>query len=205
MELKYVIAKNIAELRREKGLTQLALAEKLNYSDKAVSKWESGASLPDIVVLKEIADLFGVSVDSLLSENCSAQPAAPSGKRIHTIITLLSVMLVWLVGTLVFVSLGIAGASGNLWLSFIWPVPLSFIVTLVFNSIWGKRRLNYLIITCLMWTLLAAVYLSALSFNPWQLFVMGVPGQVIILLWSGMKKTHGSEVAFSSRMKASPR
>ena len=189
MELKNIIAKNIAELRKANGLTQLSLAEKLNYSDKAVSKWEAGASIPDVIVLKEIADLFGVTVDDLLRENCKMRNIPASNKRIHTIITLLSVMLVWLIGTLIFVSLGIAGISGDLWLSFIWPIPVSFIVLLVFNSIWGKRRLNYLIITFLMWTLLAAIYLSALRFNPWLLFVMGIPGQVIIFLWSGMKKT----------------
>lgn len=188
MELKQIIAKNISRLRRENNLTQLALAEKLNYSDKAVSKWESGASLPDIVVLKEMADLFGVTVDSLLAEDGKVERKAPPRKRIHTIVTLLSVVLVWLIGTLVFVALGIAGVGGAMWLAFVWPVPVSFIVGIVFNSIWGKRRLNYLLITFLMWTLIAAVYLSALSYNPWLLFVMGVPGQVIICLWSGIKK-----------------
>ncbi len=189
MELKNIIAKNISELRKASGLTQLALAEKLNYSDKAVSKWESGASIPDVIVLKEIADLFGVTVDSLLSENCKAEKVSPRKTRIHVIITLLSVMLVWLIGTLVFVSLGISGILKNAWLAFVWPVPVSFIVVLIFNSIWGKRRLNYLVISFLMWTLLAAIYLSALKYNPWLLFVMGVPGQIIICLWSGMKKT----------------
>ncbi len=190
VELKHIIAKNIAELRRKNGLTQLMLAEKLNYSDKAVSKWESGASLPDIVVLKEMADLFGVTVDSLLSEDGKVElrPASRPRRRIHTIVPLLSVMLVWLIGTLIFVSLTMAGVKGSNWLSFIWPVPVSFIVLLVFNSIWGKRRLNYLIISMLMWSLLAAVYLSALSYNHWLLFVMGVPGQAIILLWSGLSK-----------------
>ncbi|MBR4072259.1 MAG: helix-turn-helix transcriptional regulator [Clostridia bacterium] len=188
LELKNIIAKNIAELRKANGLTQLALAEKLNYSDKAVSKWESGASIPDVVVLKEIADMFGVTVDSLLSEKCSNKSVEPKRKRVHTIITLLSVMLVWLIGTLAFAFMGIAGIEKNLWLSFVWCVPVSFIVLLVFNSIWGRRRLNYLVISCLMWSLLAAVYLSALQYNPWLLFVIGVPGQIIICLWSGFKK-----------------
>ncbi len=189
MELKNIIAKNISELRKAKGLTQLALAEKLNYSDKAVSKWESGASIPDVIVLKEIADLFGVTVDSLLSENCTANIASPRKTRIHVVVTLLSVMLVWLIGTLVFVSLGMYGVFRNAWLAFIWPVPISFIVVLVFNSIWGKRRMNYFVISCLMWSLLAAVYLSALSYNHWLVFVVGIPGQIIICLWSGMKRS----------------
>ena len=184
-----ILADKIMQLRKQHGMSQEDLANELSISRQSVSKWESGASIPDVIVLKEIADLFGVTVDDLLRENCKMRNIPASNKRIHTIITLLSVMLVWLIGTLIFVSLGIAGISGDLWLSFIWPIPVSFIVLLVFNSIWGKRRLNYLIITFLMWTLLAAIYLSALRFNPWLLFVMGIPGQVIMFLCSGMKIT----------------
>lgn len=188
MELKHIIAKNIARLRRENSMTQLALAEKLNYSDKAVSKWESGASVPDIVVLKEIADLFGVTVDSLLSEEGRFEKKGTSRIRVHTIVTLLSVGLVWFIATLFFVSFTMGGVGARLWLFFVWAVPVSLIVALVFNSIWGKRRLNYLIISFLMWTLLASVYFTAFKYNPWLIFVMGVPGQAIICLWSGMKK-----------------
>ena len=188
MELKYTIAKNIARLRRENSMTQLDLAEKLCYSDKAVSKWESGASLPDIVVLKEIADLFGVTVDSLLSEDGKFEKKGSSKTRVHTIVTLLSVGLVWLVSTMFFVSFTMGGVGARLWLVFVWSVPVSLIVTLIFNSIWGKRRLNYLIISFLMWTLLASVYLTAFSYNPWLIFVMGVPGQAILCIWSGMRK-----------------
>lgn len=190
MDIKIVISKNISELRRSRGLTQLQLAEKLNYSDKAVSKWESGASLPDIVVLKEIADLFGVSVDSLLSEDAEIvkQPEPEGRGRVHFVITALSVVLVWLIGTIAFVGLGLAHVNGPLWLSFVWPLPVTFIVILVMNSIWGNRRKNYLIISLLMWSLLAATYLSAVVYNPWLVFVLGVPGQIIIVLWSKLKK-----------------
>ena len=56
----------VAELRREKGMTQKELAERLFVSDKAVSKWERGLSLPDISLLQPMADIFGVSVTELL-------------------------------------------------------------------------------------------------------------------------------------------
>ena len=65
-ELKNIIAENLQSLRRDAGMTQAALAEKLNYTDKAVSKWERGESVPDVAVLRDIADLFGVTVDYLL-------------------------------------------------------------------------------------------------------------------------------------------
>ena len=59
-DIKPIIAKNITILRQNAKMTQSELAEKLNYSDKAISKWERGESIPDITVLKALADLFGV-------------------------------------------------------------------------------------------------------------------------------------------------
>lgn len=189
-DIRRIVAANIAALRRNAGYTQAALAEKLQYSDKAVSKWESGASMPDAGVLMSIASLFDVTVDYLLKEEHAEEklPAAPDARRRHLIISLLAVALVWLIATAVFVFLTFSPVKGPLWLTFIWAVPASLIVALVFNSIWGRRRRNYLYISLLMWTLLGAVYLTCLPWNLWLLFVIGVPGQVIILLWAGMQK-----------------
>lgn len=189
-DIRRIVAANIAALRKNAGYTQAALAEKLQYSDKAVSKWESGASMPDAGVLMSIASLFGVTVDYLLQEEHAEEklPAASDVCRRHLIISLLAMALVWLIATAVFVFLTFSPVEGPLWLTFIWAVPASLIVALVFNSIWGRRRRNYLYISLLMWTLLGAVYLTCLPFNLWLLFVIGVPGQVIILLWAGMQK-----------------
>lgn len=192
VELKQIVAKNIAELRREAGMTQLQLAEKLNYSDKAVSKWESGASIPDVGVLLEIAKLFGVTVDYMLSEDHKIPVRAVvngtvKGRK-HLIITLMSVMLVWLIATAVFVVLNIVGVPRLTWLSFVWAAPISAILLIVFNSIWGKTRMNYLFISLLVWSLLASIYMSLLPLNLWLIFVIGIPGQTIICLWAGMTK-----------------
>ena len=59
-DIKSIVAENIASLRQAHGMTQLELAEKLNYSDKTISKWERAESSPDISVLAEMAALFGV-------------------------------------------------------------------------------------------------------------------------------------------------
>ena len=97
---KFIIAKNIIALRQNRKMTQAELAEKLNYSDKAVSKWERGESVPDVLVLKSIADLFGVSLDYLLEENHTPpKPAdethAADNLRLRTVVTLLSIVTVW--------------------------------------------------------------------------------------------------------------
>ena len=65
-KLKHQLGANIVSYRKRIGLTQAGLAEKLNYSDKAVSKWERGESFPDVLTLVQLADLFGITVNDLL-------------------------------------------------------------------------------------------------------------------------------------------
>ncbi|MBR5273235.1 MAG: helix-turn-helix transcriptional regulator [Clostridia bacterium] len=196
-DIKLVIAQNIIELRKANKMTQAELAEKLSYSDKAVSKWERGESVPDVSVLKEIADLFSVTVDYLLNEEHGEADMplvafTPIVKKNRLMITLLSTALVWLIATVLYVFF--EGIPNNLsceWMTFVYSVPVSFIVLLVFNNIWGKKRRNYLIISLLVWSVLAAIYLSLLMFdsnNFYLVFIIGIPAQIIILLWSGMRK-----------------
>ena len=184
-DLRQLIAANICALRTARNMTQLELADSLNYSDKAISKWERAEALPDVTVLKQIADMFGVSVDYLLAVH-SDTPVTKKGKN-KLIISLLSVMLVWLVATFIFVELLITGSVLPAAYVFIYAVPASAVVGLVFNSIWGKRKLNYLIISVMVWTLILSVYLTLLSLvtsNLWHLFLLGIPAQIIIILWS---------------------
>ena len=65
------INEQIAFLRREKGITQETLAKYLNVTNQTVSKWESGQCYPDIQLLPEIADFFGISVDELLGHTAN--------------------------------------------------------------------------------------------------------------------------------------
>ncbi|MBQ7255357.1 MAG: helix-turn-helix transcriptional regulator [Oscillospiraceae bacterium] len=193
-DIKATVAKNIAQLRQEKNMTQLELAEHLNYSDKSVSKWERGDSLPDIAVLAEIAELFGVTLDYLVQEThpqAPKQQAQPARQYTRGIITGVSVLLVWLIAMLCYVVISlVAGSSGAQWLAFVYAVPVSMIVWLVFNSVWFNPRRNYLIISLLVWTGLAAIHISFLAYgtNIWLVYLLGIPGQLIILLWSRMRK-----------------
>ncbi len=193
-DIKEIFALNLQTARRSAGITQSELAEKLNYSDKAVSKWERGESIPDVMTLKQIADLFGVTVDYLITEEHGQNDSNLASSRVkknRLIISFLAVALVWLVATVVFVCLPPEVAilkSG--WMVFVYAVPVSSIVLLVFNSIWGKAKYTFLVITILMWSILASVYLSLSVFaitNLWMLFIIGIPGQIIILLWSNLK------------------
>ena len=190
---KAIISKNITELRQKSGMTQLELAERLNYSDKAVSKWERGESLPDITVLLEIAKLYQVSLDYLVEEDHSApkKQKRESGHRYNRgFITGISVLLVWFIAMLSFVLVSLIAPEEQFqWLAFLAAVPVSCIVWLVFNSAWFDVRVNYLIVSLLMWSGLATLHISflALGINIWLIYLLGIPGQIIILMWSGIK------------------
>jgi transcriptional regulator with XRE-family HTH domain len=200
--LKSVIAANISDLRRRNGMTQLDLAEKLNYTDKAISKWERGESLPDVLVLKSIADLFGVTVDYLLEEehpipaadHAEDEDAARKQQSIRTrgFVTGMSILLVWLVATVLFMIADMASVDMvDQWLVFMYAVPASMVLWLVLNSVWFDRRRNYLIISLLMWSILATVYATVwrvADYNAWIIFMLGLPGQAIILMWSRLKQ-----------------
>lgn len=185
-EIKNNLSKNIIKLRKEKKLTQLELANALNYSDKSVSKWENGDTIPDIEVIKRLADFFNVSVDSLIGnpENLmQKQTNTNSVPKNKLVITLLSIICVWIVSTLIFVMLKIF-LNVDYWLCFIWAIPVSFIVLIVFNAIWGKRKFSILITSGLVWTIILGIYLQLLKFNLWVLFLIGIPLEIGIILWS---------------------
>ena len=187
-DIKQLIGRNITRLRTVSHLTQAKFAERLNYTDKAVSKWERGESLPDIVVLKQIADMFGVSVDYLLSEHGDDEkPAVGEEKKIrdrnHFIIALMAIVIVWFLA--VFVYFLVNSVTGKfLWQAYLVAVPISSIVALVFNSIWGRTRANYIIISVLMWSTLITFYVLLLKYNIWTIFLLGIPGQTSVVLWA---------------------
>lgn len=196
-DLKPIIAKNITHLRQSRKMTQIELAEQLNYSDKAISKWERGESVPDVSVLKSIADLFDVTVDYLLTDGNTPSPVSGEGehkaikRHNHIVITALSLLLVCFIATLIYVMMDIIFPGFRYrWVPFLYAVPVSMIVWLVFNSIWFNTRRNYLIISILMWSVLIClvVTLTDLSLTSWQLMLLGIPGQIIIFVWSRLRR-----------------
>lgn len=189
-DVSKVVSINLCKLRKSKKLTQAELANKFNFSDKTISKWESGESLPSIDVLYKLAEFYGVSLSDLANENLEIEEFTKSEeKRIisnKVIISLLVVSLVWLIATILYVYVKIL-SNYNLWMVFIWAVPISTIVTIVFNGIWWNRKTALIMISFLLWTTITSFYLQFLSYNLWPIFILGIPSQVAIILWSGLK------------------
>ena len=192
-ELRNTVAKNLIKLRTRARLTQSELAEKINYTDKSISKWEHGESIPPVEVLKELADLFSVTIDDIVSERneefYDKHYNLKENKVNKIIITLLATSLVWLIATILYVY-GLTLAHVNYWIFFVGSVPISCIVLLIFNRIWGKRSFIFILTSVLQWSILATVFLYFLVYSgnaPWAIFIIGVPLQVGIILWSLLK------------------
>lgn len=188
--LKQTIADNLAFLRKKSKMTQLELAQKLNYSDKSISKWEHGETLPDIEVLQKLAQLYNVSLDYIVSDAPKEEKEKffkkNQNKQNQIIITLLAISFVWILATVIFVYSSFIGAK-KYWLIYIWAIPICFIITLYFNKIWGKHKYNFYIMSGLLWSLLLSFYLQFLSYNIFLIFLVGVPVQIAIILWSQIK------------------
>ena len=198
-KLKKQIGMNIAAYRKRNRLTQVGLAEKLNYSDKAVSKWERGESAPDVSTLVQLSELFDITVNELL-EDPNALPGNPGAvervmvdvveKRLKRkankrIILGLTTVLVWFVALLLFVILSSLNIT-NTWMAFIYAIPANAIVLLSLRSAWHDFRWNQFLISAIMWGCIFSVYISLFVFghaNIWKVFLLGIPGQLAVILW----------------------
>ena len=189
-ELRQTIADNLVAYRKQAGLTQQELAEKLNYSDKAVSKWERAEGVPDVLVLKTIADLYGVTVnDFLVNHKATKKLRFKDFWAKRWLITLLSAGLVFFVATIVvFVWLVVEpnSAAAVAKYTYLTALPVSLIVMLVFACIWGKLWQRCVVSSALVWSLCLLIHLAlnivSLEFT-WMIYVVGAAMQLLVVLW----------------------
>lgn len=186
--IKENIANNIAELRKMNHMTQQDLAEKLNYTDKAISKWERGESTPDIESLSALAKMFNLTVDDLLNETFDKEQTLRKEKiRLSKSISkiALGVLTIWLIGTVVFVYNVIRNNIPNgLWMSFIWPIPASSLLVAIVAFLRKYKMVISIAASITLWTGLMAIFLQILAMggNIWIIFLVGVPLQAIIII-----------------------
>ena len=204
-ETKHIIAQNITRLRQSAGMTQKELASQLTYSDKAVSKWERGESTPDIGTLVAMAELFDVSLDLLVRGKeptvpavapAAPEPTAPTAKPLdpaaqkrldirHGVITLIVILLVWAAAGVTFLMFySLAPTLPHYWLCFLYAVPVSLVLFVIFNTLWFIPRRNFAIFSSLVWSVLLCiqVHFACYGINVWQVYLAGIPAQIAILL-----------------------
>ncbi len=190
--VKEIIAENLVTLRKSRRMTQQELAEKLNYSDKAISRWEHAETLPDIETLCKICEIYGVKFEYLLQKE-----QAPANKNPYVIrndtskktaIVLIAILSVWLIALIAYAYSNWI-VKVNRWQLFIWAIPVSSMIWQFCNRLWGNKILGRIITSITSWTLILAIYISMLQYNIWMIFIIGIPIQLIIILSAALKKT----------------
>ncbi|MBQ3531145.1 MAG: helix-turn-helix transcriptional regulator [Oscillospiraceae bacterium] len=191
-DLKVITASNIINLRTAKGMTQAELGELLSYSDKSVSKWERAEAVPDAYVLKKISEIFGVTVDYILNSHDSwekPESFKKAERSFHSkVITALVLFGIWTFAFLIYVIGWLL--ESNWWLLFIYALPVSLITLLVLNSVWESGKNNRHIIHALVASVFLTIYLTFISYNPWQILLLLIPAELIVFLSFRIKKSH---------------
>ena len=191
-ELKLISASNIIKLRTEAGLTQAELGEKLNYADKTISKWERGEAIPDAYVLTQMAEIFGVTVDYLLSSHDAwespEQQAArqeEAGYSVNMIIAI-SVLGVWTMALTIFVLLWLFDII--LWETFIVALPVSILTYMVLICVFRRRQHLQFVIAAFVLSMFILLYFTLPMQKPWQLFLIAIPAEIIVFLSCNIRR-----------------
>ena len=183
-ELKLVTAGNLIKLRTGRGLTQAELGAKLNYSDKTISKWERGEAIPDAYVLTQIAEIFGVSVDALLSPPEKWMPPEPEKEeeRSYSVRAILAIAVlgVWTLALSAFVALWLAHII--CWQIFVVALPVSILTYLVLICVFDRKKQLKYVVALFVLSLFLMMYLLFFHANPWQIFLVAILAEVLVFL-----------------------
>lgn len=179
-------------------MTQQEFAELLGYTDKSVSKWESGKAIPSAEILLKISDTFNVTVDDLLRIRIipgKTEAVLTSRQKMTNQILIVALLATFflIVASCVFVNGVIQdGLSTKLWIAFIWSIP-GIAVSSAFLSyrFWGKGPAVIGLLSVAIWGLLLAFSLTFWVYmkqNIFFIFFVGIPVQMAVVLYGTIKK-----------------
>lgn len=192
-----ILADNLVYYRKASGYTQLEIAEKLNYSDKSISKWERGEGTPDIFVLRALSSLYGITLDDFFTVE-KTKPVT-NKKRKHWYIIGLSLAITFIVAALGFAIMMMVNSDiFPWWLFFIYALLVSFIITTVFSSIWKRQEYQLISISGIIWSTCLAVFLTIQLTFPmeftWLIFIAGIPVEILEVLWYFLRKNNRKKI-----------
>ena len=193
MEVKEIIGKNIQKLRLKSKMTQFELADKLNYSDKTISKWERGESAPEPETMLELSKLFNVKIDYFYYAEHQNQYVNPSNRiRVKDLLfTILMSVTIFTISTAIFL-LGCFIDKHNaakFWIAFVYSVPFTSIIVYIYFRRENNRLGMIISSSCCMWSILTVVFLQMLlvNINFWMIFLIGAPFQAALIIYRFMK------------------
>lgn len=188
-EVRNIVSANLVKIRKQRGLTQAELSEKINYSDNAISRWEKGEVLPSLETLQTLSGIYNLPMGWFLEEHADENARLFNSKRkaLHFAIMSSAIMAIWTLLALVIVLLH--GYTGKYnFLTFVWGAPITAqIVRLTVKQVF-KNKLFLLTSSVCLWTLLGAIYFYWFSLNMWPLFFVGMPLQIMLVFIDLSKK-----------------
>lgn len=180
--LREIIPNNIIALRKSLGMTQLDLGKKVNYSDKAVSRWEKGEVLPDIETLQSVSRALNVPLSYLIEEHTETPKNSwAEYQKNQKAFQALMILAVWTIATIIFV-FGQIYLDYFYWQIYVWAVPASCVVISYMNRKSKNKKIKPIFDSLFCWSLLASLYLQFLQYNIWLVFIIGVPIQAAIIV-----------------------
>ena len=189
-DIKNIIANNLITLRKKNNLTQNDLAEKLNYSDNAISRWEHAEVTPNIETLQQISEIFNVPLRSLIEDNALREADVNEKRQAISNLAkiLIGASLVWLIATIIFATSQLL-LDHAIWQVYIWALPIMCLVMLPFHHYWGRHIYKFIMLSIFLWTLILAIFLQFFTLTPWMwlIFTIGIPIQVALAIWAFVK------------------
>ena len=207
-DIKSIVSANLALLRKQKGITQAELAEKLNYSDKAISRWEKGDTLPDLNVLYEICQFYGVTMNDLTSENCVAPPKDETKKhqKMYRVwICALAAAAVWLFSAIWFIY-NLVANDEVFWVAYLWAVPFSCGIFMLLGRSVFNWIVHFVLGSVTVWTSILSIIFHVLHYpdmnNPviWFLLILGIPLQAMLFIFQRVWKAR--EIVKTKQLEA---
>lgn len=183
-DVKKIVSQNIARLRKESGLTQAELAKQINYSDKAISRWEKGEVVPDLETIYALSEVLGVPVNTITEKAPETNPARDeaSAMRQRILSQVFLLCEIWFVISVIYVYIKITRQT-SIWQLFVWGVPASTLVLWFFTrKERGQDVLLFIYASVSVWSLITSVYLHLMDANPWYLFFTGLPLQGLLVI-----------------------
>lgn len=182
-DIKELVSQNLISLRKQNNLTQVELSEKINYSDKAISRWEKGEVLPSLEILQDLAYLYNVPISYFLEEHPDNYTKNLKEKtiNIYTAIMLMIILAIWTIAIFLFFVLA-QYKDVYYPMCFIWPIPMTAFTVQLVIQYFIKSKYSIIPASIGLWTLIASFYLQKISLNLWPIFLLGIPIQIAIIL-----------------------
>ena len=181
-KIREIVSKNLITLRKKSGMTQADLSKKINYSDKAISRWEKGEVLPDLETLENVAKVYGVSVKYLIEEHedeIKLQSGKPTKNEILQHI--LTICVIWTILMIVFVYVK-SFENVVFWQIFIWGIPITLLYSVFFTRKWQNATVKIVLQSITIWAILISLYLQFLELNLYLIFLVGIPVQGAVVV-----------------------